>query len=117
MLISHDARCGICERKLKFTCCLGITTPSCLCGLKQSIHRQGCISSIYFFFCLFVCVCVCVSLFVLDLLYFCVCVCVKIVTGSMDTTVKLWDLAAGKTMCTLTNHKKGVRSVVLHPSE
>lgn len=29
---------------------------------------------------------------------------------------RLWDLAAGKSMCTLTNHKKSVRGVVLHPT-
>ena len=27
----------------------------------------------------------------------------------------MWDLAAGKSMATLTNHKKSVRSIVLHP--
>ena len=35
--------------------------------------------------------------------------------GSNDQTVRLWDLAAGKSMCTLTHHKKSVRAVVLHP--
>ena len=35
----------------------------------------------------------------------------------MDGTVKLWDLAAGKVMTTLTNHKKGVRGLVAHHSE
>jgi pleiotropic regulator 1 len=39
----------------------------------------------------------------------------QIITGSNDQTVRLWDLAAGKSMCTLTHHKKSVRSVVLHP--
>ena len=34
----------------------------------------------------------------------------QIVTGSMDSTIRLWDLAAGKSMATLTNHKKGVRA-------
>lgn len=37
------------------------------------------------------------------------------IKGSNDQTVRLWDLAAGKSMCTLTHHKKSVRSVVLHP--
>lgn len=41
----------------------------------------------------------------------------QVVTGSMDSTVKLWDLAAGKAMCTLTNHKKGVRAMAMHPRE
>lgn len=36
-------------------------------------------------------------------------------TGSHDCTIRLWDLAAGKTRATLTNHKKSVRSLVLHP--
>ena len=35
----------------------------------------------------------------------------------MDSTIRLWDLAAGKTMTTLTNHKKGVRAMALHPTE
>ena len=37
--------------------------------------------------------------------------------GSNDQTVRLWDLAAGKSMCTLTHHKKSVRAVVLHPKK
>lgn len=41
----------------------------------------------------------------------------QIVTGSMDNTVRLWDLAAGKTMGVLTHHKKSVRSIVMHPRE
>ncbi|XP_029412618.1 pleiotropic regulator 1 isoform X2 [Nannospalax galili] len=39
----------------------------------------------------------------------------QIITGSHDTTIRLWDLVAGKTRVTLTNHKKSVRAVVLHP--
>lgn len=39
----------------------------------------------------------------------------QIITGSHDCTIRLWDLAAGKSRATLTNHKKGVRAVVLHP--
>jgi len=35
----------------------------------------------------------------------------------MDSTVKMWDLAAGKSICTLTNHKKGVRAMIMHPHE
>ena len=70
----------------------------------------------------------------------------QVVTGSHDTTIKLWDLVAGKlsiiyqikkknanvflfpfpiqfvlcagrTMCTLTHHKKSVRAMALHPKE
>jgi pleiotropic regulator 1 len=40
-----------------------------------------------------------------------------VVTGSHDTTIKLWDLAAGKSMSTLTFHKKSVRALALHPFE
>lgn len=58
----------------------------------------------------------------------------QVITGSMDSTVRyaahvqrsarrvltscrLWDLAAGKTMTTLTHHKKSVRAVTIHPTE
>ena len=41
----------------------------------------------------------------------------QVVTGSHDSTIRLWDLAAGKSRCTLTNHKKSVRAVALHPTE
>ncbi|KPP69084.1 pleiotropic regulator 1-like [Scleropages formosus] len=34
-----------------------------------------------------------------------------------DTTIRLWDLIAGKTRATLTNHKKSVRALVLHPRQ
>lgn len=44
------------------------------------------------------------------------CVCI-LLTGSHDTTIRLWDLVAGKTRVTLTNHKKSVRAVVLHPRQ
>jgi len=37
--------------------------------------------------------------------------------GSHDTTIRLWDLIAGKTRATLTNHKKSVRALVLHPRQ
>ena len=40
----------------------------------------------------------------------------QVITGSADCTVKLWDLAAGKVMTTLTNHKKSVRALVTHPT-
>ncbi|KAF2691115.1 pre-mRNA-splicing factor prp46 [Lentithecium fluviatile CBS 122367] len=41
----------------------------------------------------------------------------QIITGSMDSTIRLWDLAANKTMAVLTHHKKAVRSLTLHPTE
>ena len=41
----------------------------------------------------------------------------QILTSSHDTTIRLWDLAAGRSMATLTNHKKSVRAVVLHPTQ
>ena len=42
---------------------------------------------------------------------------VQVLTGSHDCTVRLWDLAAGKTKAVLTNHKKSVRALAMHPSE
>jgi FOG: WD40 repeat len=41
----------------------------------------------------------------------------QVITGSLDSTVRMWDLAAGKTMGVLTHHKKGVRALVTHPTE
>ncbi|KAG0209127.1 pre-mRNA-splicing factor prp46 [Mortierella sp. NVP41] len=41
----------------------------------------------------------------------------RVITSSMDSTVRLWDLAAGKTMATLIHHKKSVRAMALHPTE
>lgn len=40
----------------------------------------------------------------------------QIITASSDSTIKLWDLAAGKTMTTLTHHKKSVRALALNPN-
>lgn len=40
----------------------------------------------------------------------------QIITSSHDSTIRLWDLAAGKSMATLTNHKKSVRAVAMHPN-
>ncbi len=41
----------------------------------------------------------------------------QVITGSHDSTIKLWDLAAGKSMTTLTQHKKAVRSMAVNPRE
>jgi pleiotropic regulator 1 len=41
----------------------------------------------------------------------------QVVSSSVDSTVRLWDLAAGKCLSTLTNHKKGVRALAMHPTE
>lgn len=41
----------------------------------------------------------------------------QVISGSHDFTVRLWDLVAGKSMATLTNHKKSVRAMALHPTE
>ncbi|XP_047256734.1 protein pleiotropic regulatory locus 1-like [Capsicum annuum] len=41
----------------------------------------------------------------------------QVVTGSSDSTIKLWDLRYGKTMTTLTHHKKSVRAMVQHRKE
>uniref|UniRef100_A0AAZ3S3C8 Pleiotropic regulator 1 n=1 Tax=Oncorhynchus tshawytscha TaxID=74940 RepID=A0AAZ3S3C8_ONCTS len=37
--------------------------------------------------------------------------------GLHDSTIRLWDLIAGKTRATLTNHKKSVRALALHPRQ
>jgi pleiotropic regulator 1 len=39
------------------------------------------------------------------------------VTGSHDSTIKMWDLRKARTMCTLTNHKKSVRAMVPHSQQ
>lgn len=41
--------------------------------------------------------------------------CLQVISGSHDCTVRLWDLAMGRTRVTLTNHKKSVRALALHP--
>lgn len=39
------------------------------------------------------------------------------ISGSFDNTAILWDIIAGKSMKIITNHKKAVRSIVVHPKE
>ncbi|KAF5825740.1 WD40-repeat-containing domain protein, partial [Dunaliella salina] len=41
----------------------------------------------------------------------------QVITGSHDSTIRLWDLRTAKTMSTLTFHKKSVRAMALHPFE
>merc|ERR1712216_155862 len=41
----------------------------------------------------------------------------QFISGGMDHQVRLWDLAAGKCSVVLTNHKKSIRALALHPSE
>lgn len=36
---------------------------------------------------------------------------------TFTSCTRLWDLAAGKTMITLTHHKKSVRALAIHPTE
>jgi pleiotropic regulator 1 len=35
----------------------------------------------------------------------------------MDATIRLWDMASGKTMTVLTHHKRSVRALTAHPNE
>merc|ERR1711879_929069 len=39
------------------------------------------------------------------------------ITGSYDSTIRLWDLRKGKTQISITSHKKGVRALVADPIE
>lgn len=41
----------------------------------------------------------------------------QVTTASYDGTVRLWDMGMGKSITTLTNHKKAVRAAAMHPSE
>lgn len=41
----------------------------------------------------------------------------QVITGSHDSTIRLWDLRTAKTMNTLTFHKKSVRAMAAHPHE
>jgi pleiotropic regulator 1 len=41
----------------------------------------------------------------------------QIVSGSADTTIRLWDMVKGASVATLTHHKKGIRSLLMHPTE
>ena len=39
------------------------------------------------------------------------------ISGSHDSTIRLWDLRKGKASVVLTNHKKSIRAMALHPAE
>ncbi len=41
----------------------------------------------------------------------------QVITGSHDKMIKMWDLRKGKTMGTLTYHKKSVRAMAMHPKQ
>lgn len=41
----------------------------------------------------------------------------QVTTASYDGTVRLWDMGMGKSITTLTNHKKAVRAAAMHPAE
>lgn len=43
--------------------------------------------------------------------------CLRKARRVLSAQVRLWDLAAGKCQAVLTNHKKSVRAVKLHPTE
>lgn len=41
----------------------------------------------------------------------------QVITGSHDSTIRLWDIRKAKTATTLTYHKKSVRAMAMHPKE
>lgn len=41
----------------------------------------------------------------------------QVISGSHDSTVRLWDLRHGKASAVLTHHKKSIRALAMHPSE
>lgn len=43
--------------------------------------------------------------------------CLQVITASHDKTIRLWDLRTGKTLSTLTYHKKAIRALAAHPQE
>ncbi len=41
----------------------------------------------------------------------------QVISGSHDSTVRLWDLRRGKASGVLTHHKKSIRAMAMHPAE
>lgn len=41
----------------------------------------------------------------------------QVISGSSDQTIRTWDLAAGKRIKVLTNHKKSIRGLLFHHEE
>ena len=41
----------------------------------------------------------------------------QVVSGASDQTIRTWDLATGKRVKVLTNHKKSIRSMIFHHEE
>jgi pleiotropic regulator 1 len=41
----------------------------------------------------------------------------QVISASLDSTIRLWDLVSGKTMSVLTHHTGPVRSLELHPTD
>lgn len=41
----------------------------------------------------------------------------QIVSGSHDSTMRIWDIGEGRCTQILTGHDKSVRSIVVHPEE
>ena len=41
----------------------------------------------------------------------------QVISGSHDCTIKLWDLAKGAALTTMTHHKKAIRDLTVAPFE
>lgn len=41
----------------------------------------------------------------------------QVISGSHDSTIRLWDLRKGKASAVLTHHKKSIRALAMHPHE
>ena len=90
---------GTCEQRLRSTFSRGTRLPWPMSSVKPLIHRSShpawilpCGEQVFVLFKAF-----------------------QNVTAVLFC--RLWDLAAGKTMITLTHHKKSVRALTIHPTE